>query len=104
MLDILQIHCKALGLPIPEKEYRFHPKRRFRFDWAWPLTMLAVEQDGGCWTQGRHTRGKGFIADMEKYNFASILGWSVLRFTPQQVEKGEAALKIKEFFDGRNEA
>jgi len=63
--------------------------------------MLAAEIEGGAWTQGRHTRGAGFLKDMEKYNFASILGWSVLRFTPQQVENGEAALKIKEFFDAR---
>ena len=92
---------KALGLPIPEKEYRFHPTRRFRFDYAFVANMLAVEIEGGIWIQGRHTRGTGFMADMEKYNYASILRWWVLRFTPQQVEKGEAALTIKRFFDER---
>uniref|UniRef100_A0A6M3XYR6 DUF559 domain-containing protein n=1 Tax=viral metagenome TaxID=1070528 RepID=A0A6M3XYR6_9ZZZZ len=100
-MDMLQMYCKTLRLPIPVTEYRFHQQRRFRFDYAWPITMLAAEIEGGAWTQGRHTRGAGFLKDMEKYNFASILGWSVLRFTPQQVENGEAALKIKEFFDAR---
>ena len=99
MMDLLQLHCKALGLPIPEKEFRFHATRRWRFDWAFIANMLAVEQDGGVWVQGRHSRGAGQIKDMEKLNEASILGWRILRFTPKQVEKGEAALMIKRFFD-----
>jgi len=61
--------------------------------------MLAAEIEGGAWTQGRHTRGKGFIADMEKYNCAVLMGWHILRFTPTQVESGEAALTVKEWFD-----
>ena len=100
-MDLLQMQMKALGLPIPEKEYRFHPKRRFRFDWAFVANMLGVEQDGGVWVRGRHSRGAGQIKDMEKLNAASILRWWVLRFTPQQVEKGEAALTIQRWFDER---
>uniref|UniRef100_A0A6M3J0A1 DUF559 domain-containing protein n=1 Tax=viral metagenome TaxID=1070528 RepID=A0A6M3J0A1_9ZZZZ len=100
-MDLLTIHCKALGLPSPVMEHRFHPRRRFRFDYAWPLTMLAVEQEGGIFIRGRHSRGKGMLSDMEKYNLATIMGWSILRFTPTQVQNGEAALKVKEWFDER---
>lgn len=83
---IWQIH----RLPKPVAEYRFHPERRWRFDWAWPDKKIAVEQEGGIWTQGAHVRGGHFLSDMEKYNAAAKLGWFVFRFTPQQIKKGEA--------------
>jgi very-short-patch-repair endonuclease len=79
----------AYGLPTPQKEYRFHPKRRWRFDFAWPTQKIAVEIEGGVWSYGRHTRGSGFLADMDKYNMAGALGWRVFRFTPDQFNKGE---------------
>ena len=70
------------GLPEPVAEYRFHPERRWRFDYAWPeLGAVAVELEGGTWVQGRHTRGGGFEKDCIKYNAAVLLGWRVLRFT-----------------------
>ncbi len=81
-----------LGLPSPIPEYRFHPDRRWRFDWAWPDRLIAVEQEGGVWIQGRHSRGAGMVKDMEKYNEAGRLGWRVFRFTPQQIKSGEAYL------------
>lgn len=76
-------------------EYRFHPTRKWRFDWAWPSQMVALEIEGGAWSRGRHTRGKGFIADCEKYNQAVLLGWRVLRVTPQQVKSGEAGRLVR---------
>jgi hypothetical protein len=82
--------CEAAGLPVPVPEYRFHPKRKWRFDYAWPTYKLALEVDGGIWTQGRHSRGAGKLADMEKLSEAAILGWRVLYVTPKQVEDGTA--------------
>jgi len=69
------------GLPEPAAEYRFHPTRRWRFDYAYPDAKVAVELEGGTWVNGRHTRGGGFEKDAEKYNAAVLLGWRVLRFT-----------------------
>jgi hypothetical protein len=74
-----------------EFEFRFHPQRRWRFDVAFPDRMIAAEIDGGVWSQGRHTRGAGWIKDAEKLNEAAILGWRVLHFTPRQIETGEFA-------------
>jgi len=71
--------CRAIGLPAPEREYRFHRPRRFRFDFAWPALLIAVECEGGVWSQGRHVRGTGFLADCEKYNLAARDGWRVFR-------------------------
>lgn len=64
------------------KEYRFHPKRLWRFDYAFPEHKIALEVEGGVWTQGRHTRAEGFLGDIEKYNTASLMGWRVFRCTP----------------------
>lgn len=64
-------------LPLaPEREYRFHPKRRWRFDFAWPSVKVAVEIEG----RGRHQTFTGYRADLEKYNEAVQLGWRILRF------------------------
>jgi very-short-patch-repair endonuclease len=71
-------------------EYRFHPTRRWRFDFARPDIRLAIEIDGGIWTGGRHSGGQGQIDDFEKMNNAVALGWQVLHFIPQQVRNGEA--------------
>lgn len=80
---------KAFGLPVPEKEFRFAPPRKWRFDFAWPAQKVAAEVEGGIWVRGRHTRGKGFLNDMEKYNEAGRLGWRVFRFSVQQYEAWE---------------
>ena len=70
-----------------QREYRFAAPRLWRFDWAWvrPMAPLAVEIDGGRYAPGggRHA-GDG---DREKLNVATVLGWRVLRFSTQQVER-----------------
>jgi len=68
-------------------EYRFHEKRRWRFDYAIPEFKIAVEIDGGLWIGGRHSRPSGIQKDMEKLNTATSIGWSILRFTPTQLKK-----------------
>jgi len=83
------------GLPPPEKEYRFHPTRQWRFDYCWPKRRVAVEIEGGLWNAGRHTRAGGFLADMEKYNAAGLLGWRLFRFSPAQLKNGEAQTFMK---------
>lgn len=67
------------------KEYRFHPVRRWRFDYAIIEHKIAIEVEGGVFTQGRHTRPLGFLGDIEKYNTATTLGWSILRVTPDSL-------------------
>jgi hypothetical protein len=67
---------------VPHREYPFHPTRAWRFDFAWPRAELALECDGAIWTQGRHSRGSGILKEHEKFNAAAVLGWRVLRCTP----------------------
>lgn len=93
--SLLLTQCHAAGLPTPEREVRFHPKRRWRFDLAWPVPQLAVEIEGGTWVNGRHSRGKGFEQDCDKGNEAMLAGWSLLRVTEGMVRDGRAVRFIE---------
>src|SRR5262249_54327951 len=84
------IFILSQGLPEPIAEYAFHPTRKWRFDYAWPAWSIAVEIEGGTWSGGRHTRGKGYAEDARKYNAAAEAGWRVFRFTTEMVLTGEA--------------
>jgi hypothetical protein len=81
---------RALELPEPEREYRFHPQRKWRFDMAWPAMNLAAEINGGTWSNGRHNRGSHMANEYEKLNEAALHGWRVLQFTGDQVRDGSA--------------
>ena len=73
--------------------------RKWRIDFAIVDIKIGIEIECGVWTNGRHTRGKGFVDDMEKYNAAATLGWVILRFTPQDLNKittFETVLKVVE--------
>lgn len=72
------------------REYRFHPERRWRFDFAWPEQSVAVEIEGGLFSNGGHNRGAYIESTMEKYAQAAIMGWYVLRVSPKQVQSGQA--------------
>lgn len=93
---------RMTGLPC-RTEYRFHPQRKWRADFAIVEVKLLIEVEGGTWTQGRHTRGKGYQADLEKYNTATVLGWSLLRFTPQQMQVGDHFQYIHDYIKNRKE-
>lgn len=83
----------AEQLPVwPEREYRFHPTRKWRFDFAYVAEKIAIECEGGTWQGGRHTRGEGFERDCEKYNTAAVLGWRVLRFTAGMLKRDPIAV------------
>lgn len=91
---VFAFQVQATGLPAPVREFRFHPGRKWRFDFCWPEHNLAVEIEGAVWVRGRHTRGSGFVQDMEKYNAAAVAGWRVLRFDPGMVENGTARAQV----------
>lgn len=85
-----RVWCRANGLPMPAFEYAFAKiahRRQWRLDIAWPDVDgsggVYLENDGGAWVGGRHTRPQGFIADQEKRNAAVRLGWRPLHCTPQ---------------------
>lgn len=83
--------CKANGLPVPVTEHKFaahmQPPRQWRFDFAWVNVDepggVALEVEGGIYTNGRHVRGKGYEGDMAKYSTAAAMGWKVIRVSPR---------------------
>lgn len=78
----LETLLKDAGFHRPEKQYRFHPTRKWRFDFAWPDLKIAIECEGGIFVNGGHNRGKIYSSNCEKYNQAVILGWRLLRYPP----------------------
>ena len=87
--------CNIYHIPEARRGYRFNAERRYTFDFAWPDQKAAVEIDGGNrmvrWSKtknravvvGKHTKP----ADYEKRNLATIMGWRVLYFTGDQLNR-----------------
>jgi hypothetical protein len=101
----------ALSVQI-EREWCFHATRRWRFDLALfhplgsPLGLkelqIAIEIEGGLFLKasGRHNRGAGMRADLEKYNEAVLLGWRILRVLPEWVANGKAFTLVERAVKG----
>lgn len=79
-------------------EHKFHPSRKWKFDFAHVTTKVAIEIEGGTgWrmkgkakgARGRHVSPEGFAEDCEKYNAATALGWKVFRLTAAMVNATE---------------
>jgi len=74
------------------RELRFHPERKWRFDFASVTEKLAIEVEGLVhgYGKGRHQTVSGYHRDCEKYNEAVLLGWRILRITPAMIRSGTA--------------
>lgn len=85
---------EAHGLPLPAREFPFAADRKYRADYCWPAARIIVEREGGLWARGRaqaaHARPLAILRDMEKGNLAQVLGYKYLRYTPEQLERGDA--------------
>jgi len=91
--ELLQILRSIFGEV--ETEYRFHPVRKWRFDYAIPSRKIAVEyqghggMSGGSGHAGRHGSVKGLAGDCEKFNEARLYGWTVITFTALHFRESE---------------
>ena len=98
--DFFTLLCKSDLKLDCIKEHKFHPVRRWRFDYAIPTAKIAIEVEGGVWAGGRHTSPKGFLNDMEKYNTATIMGWRLLRTTPDRLCSNETLQMVRDIIAG----
>ena len=88
------------SIPDPVEEFKFHPTRKWRVDICWPAQKLALEIEGGTYMKsgGGHRSIAGYHNDMEKYNAISIHGFSLLRFTTEQMQSCESYDFLREWF------
>lgn len=87
-------HLKFYNIEF-QAEFQFNPERKWRADFYIVGSNVLIEVEGGIWSSGRHTRGKGCLGDMEKYNSAQLLGYSVYRYSTEQVKSGKAIDEIR---------
>ena len=87
----LALFLRINEFPEWETEYKFHPKRRWRIDFAWPEQRVALEVQGGIhMAKSGHNTAAGITRDCEKANEAVVTGWKVLHVTREQIENGSA--------------
>src|SRR5690606_22230578 len=82
------------------EEYKFHPDRKWRFDWAIPALKIAVEYEGIFSEKSRHTTINGYCGDIKKYNAAQACGWRVVRVTAKDYET--LLTQLNSLIDGTN--
>lgn len=100
LTDVFTTICKTDLRVECVKEFKFHPVRKWRFDYAIPEYKIALEVEGGVWTGGRHTSSVGFMKDMEKYNTATLMGWRVFRTTPDELYRLKTLNLLKTAISG----
>lgn len=74
-----------------EEEYRFHPTRKWRFDFFLPHHNVAIEYEGFM-TKGAnvgHASISGIMRDVAKYNEAQAMGIRVFRASAENIRTGE---------------
>ncbi len=82
---------KTIGIPL-EREYSDIPawevdfqeryslskrSKRYRLDFAHPISRTGIEIQGGVYNRGRHVTGSGYERDCKKYNLAYTSGWTI---------------------------
>lgn len=106
---VVEAFWRAHGIPLPEVEYRFHDKRKWRFDYAWldnhgntssdlPAIMtpaLALEVQGGLFVRGAHARGGYIVQEHEKRNESAALGWRIIYVQPRELLTTATANLVK---------
>ncbi len=91
------------GYPPPMVEFKFHPNRRWRFDFCWPDKLIALEVQGGLFIRGAHSRGAYIVKSQEKYNHAALMGWRIFYFQPKEFNDGTAIEILDQVFGIKRE-
>lgn len=89
--DHLLRDIRAMRLPEPQRQVKWHPLRDYVADFLFLRERLIVEVDGGVFLpQGHHSSGKGYEYDRVRDAEAMCLGYTVMRVTPGMVKDGTA--------------
>lgn len=71
--------------------------RKFRSDIFFPVPNLAVEIEGGIFTNGAHGSITGILRDIEKQNVYTINKIYLLRFTYEDIKTGNCFKYLDHF-------
>jgi hypothetical protein len=90
--------CNERAVTLQE-EYKFHPARKWRFDWYVDAYKFAVEFEGGIFAGGAggHNSVTGIMRDVEKYNAAAAAGITVFRFHAENYKELLSILNNQNF-------
>ena len=87
-----------------EREYKFHPTRKWRWDYALPAIKVCVEYQGLNFGHGGasgHQTIKGIVAENWKYSEGAIDGWCIVLINAVSIESGLAHDLIKRAVESR---
>ena len=76
---------RSAEIPSPVAEFKFHPIRRWRFDYAWLDQRVYLEINGGIFVGGRHSRGASLLKEWEKIAAATAMGYRPLFCQPRDI-------------------
>ena len=108
--ELLASQFKEMGWR-PRRQFKFHPMRKFKADFAWVGKKILVEVDGGIYSRygakrcplcqqlprGGHITH--FDKDRERDNLAQLAGWQVFRFTASMVKDRSALYFMERVLD-----
>jgi len=92
-LSLWQKHCPQLILErefsdidawekdFQERYLKSKRSKRYRLDFAHPISRIGIEIQGGVYNRGRHVTGSGYERDCRKYNLAYTSGWTIFLLT-----------------------
>lgn len=90
-------YLDAEGVECYQFKFALAMERHFRADLAWPDYKLLVEVQGGIWRQdeagraaGAHSHPIDLERDIERMQYAALLGYTVLPVIPREVKSGHA--------------
>jgi len=105
---LLEKHLLEIGLTF-EREYRFHPTRKWRADYRLLNVLLngqmvLIEIEGGFYRGvGGHNSINGLQRDIDKNNHALACGYLPFRFSTADVLRGRAKAFLAEHLTGQPE-
>lgn len=89
---------QRLGGPVVTREWKFHPTRKWRFDFALLEKQIAFEVQGGLYDSDKGHRAFASVQrDYEKFNAAMILGWKVFQLSSPMLKDAEYMQKLVDF-------
>lgn len=95
--ELLAVHLQELEVPF-FRDFAYAEPRRFRADFMVISKgyRFLIEVQGGVYSRQAHGSIKGVLADNERLNQATLHGYRMLRFTPNEVKDGSARAFISE--------